>query len=93
VSEETGCIGDNDPIDVIEIGTKQLHTGSITPVKVLGVLALIDDGETDWKVIAINTNDSLSKHLHDIDDVRKQVPGCLKAIREYLRIYKVCTGR
>ena len=26
-------------------------------VKVLGVLAMIDDGETDWKVIAIDVKD------------------------------------
>jgi inorganic pyrophosphatase len=42
--------GDNDPIDVLEIGTRQLKAGEIVPVKVLGILALIDDSETDWKV-------------------------------------------
>lgn len=26
-------------------------------MKVLGTLALIDEGETDWKVIVINTED------------------------------------
>ena len=33
-----------------EIGSTALVPGSITPVKVLGVLAMIDDGELDWKV-------------------------------------------
>lgn len=38
-------------------------------VKVLGVLAMIDEGETDWKVIAINVedpeaNDLNSKHFN-----------------------------
>lgn len=45
--------GDNDPIDALEIGTRQIRTGEIVPVKVLGILALIDDKETDWKVIII----------------------------------------
>lgn len=31
--------------------------GEIIKVKVLGVLALIDEGETDWKVIVINVED------------------------------------
>lgn len=31
--------------------------GQVIQVKVLGVLALIDEGETDWKVIAINMED------------------------------------
>ena len=28
--------------------------GTITPVKILGILGLIDSGETDWKVIVIS---------------------------------------
>lgn len=31
--------------------------GEVIKVKVLGTLALIDEGETDWKVIVINTED------------------------------------
>lgn len=31
--------------------------GEIIRVKVLGTLALIDEGETDWKVIVINVED------------------------------------
>lgn len=42
--------------------------GDVIRVKVLGVLAMIDEGETDWKVIAINVedpeaNDFNSKHV------------------------------
>ena len=33
-------------------------------VKVLGILAMIDEGETDWKVIAIDVNDPLAKELN-----------------------------
>ena len=52
VSKDTGYPGDNDPLDVCEIGLRQVQTGEIRPVKVLGVLAMIDDDETDWKVVA-----------------------------------------
>ena len=38
--------GDNDPLDVVEIGTTQLTPGAVVKVKVLGVFAMIDDGET-----------------------------------------------
>ena len=47
---DTGAIGDNDPIDAMEIGTQIRPVGSVIAVKVLGCLAMIDDGETDWKV-------------------------------------------
>lgn len=52
---ELKCFGDNDPIDVVEIGSKALAMGTVTEVKPLGVLAMIDDGELDWKV-RINTH-------------------------------------
>jgi inorganic pyrophosphatase len=47
------CFGDNDPIDVVEIGSKALAMGTVVEVKPLGVIAMIDDGELDWKVIYI----------------------------------------
>jgi inorganic pyrophosphatase len=47
---ELKCFGDNDPIDVVEIGSKALAMGTVAEVKPLGVLAMIDDGELDWKV-------------------------------------------
>jgi inorganic pyrophosphatase len=53
IHPNTGRPGDNDPIDVIEIGTRQMKVGEVAAVKVLGILALIDDDETDWKVLAI----------------------------------------
>ncbi|KAL3757155.1 hypothetical protein ACHAWU_004587 [Discostella pseudostelligera] len=82
---ELKCFGDNDPIDVVEIGSKALAMGTVTEVKPLGVLAMIDDGELDWKVIAIATDDELAKEYNDIDDV----PAAVKdGIREWFRWYK-----
>ena len=43
-------------------------------VKVLGILAMIDDGELDWKVIAINSDDALAADLNDISDVESKLP-------------------
>lgn len=33
-------------------------------MKVLGILAMIDEGETDWKVIAINVEDPEAKDFN-----------------------------
>ncbi|RMC13975.1 hypothetical protein DUI87_09059 [Hirundo rustica rustica] len=60
----TGCCGDNDPIDVCEIGSKIRSSGEIVQVKVLGVLALVDEGETDWKIIAISADDPEAQKIH-----------------------------
>eukprot|EP01083_Nonionella_stella_P143578 446536_1 len=89
---DTGYPGDNDPIDCLEIGRRKMKTGEVSPVRVLGLLALIDSGETDYKIIAISINDPLSSLLKDIHDVEKHLPGAIDAIREYLRLYKCWTG-
>lgn len=38
--------------------------GQVIQVKVLGILAMIDEGEMDWKVIAINADDPEAKKLN-----------------------------
>ncbi|VDD79099.1 unnamed protein product [Mesocestoides corti] len=93
VDANTQAKGDNDPIDVCEIGNKIFPSGSVIQVKVLGILAMIDEGETDWKVIAINIQDPLAEKLNDIGDVEKLMPGFLDATREWFRNYKVPTGK
>jgi len=75
LNPDVNCKGDNDPVDVVEIGSKALPTGTVTKVKVLGILAMIDDGELDWKVIAIDAADPLASSLNDIVDVEKNCPG------------------
>jgi inorganic pyrophosphatase len=84
----TGCFGDGDPLDVVEIGSATLEMGSITAVKPLGALAMIDDGELDWKLLAINPADPLAAELNDIADVEKKCPGVVSGVREWFRWYK-----
>jgi len=92
-SSDTGYIGDNDPIDAMEIGYKMLRTGSVSKVKILGCLAMIDDGETDWKVICIAADDPLASQLNDIGDVERLLPGYVSTMREWLRLYKTVDGK
>lgn len=89
----TKAKGDNDPIDVCEIGSKTLPRGSVVPVKVLGVMALIDDGETDWKLIVIKADDPMAAELNDIKDVDTHMPGLLKATHKWFKIYKIPDGK
>ncbi|QLQ81822.1 hypothetical protein HG537_0G00760 [Torulaspora globosa] len=88
-----GLKGDNDPLDCCEIGSKILTTGTIQRVKILGSLALIDDGELDWKVIAISVDDPLANEIHNLDDVERKLPGILDATREWFRNYKIPAGK
>jgi inorganic pyrophosphatase len=73
---ELGFFGDDDPIDVVEIGSSALASGSVKEVKALGVLAMIDDGELD---------DPLAAEYNDISDVPASIQD---GIREWFRWYK-----
>jgi inorganic pyrophosphatase len=85
--------GDNDPVDVVEIGSTKLEMGSVTPVKPLGVYAMIDEGELDWKVICISTSDPKASDINDVADVEKHMPGELEKIRVWFRDYKTPDGK
>eukprot|EP01089_Gocevia_fonbrunei_P006901 TRINITY_DN17913_c0_g1_i1.p1 TRINITY_DN17913_c0_g1~~TRINITY_DN17913_c0_g1_i1.p1 ORF type:complete len:193 (+),score=55.67 TRINITY_DN17913_c0_g1_i1:321-899(+) len=87
--------GDNDPLDIIEIGSAVAQTGNIKQVQVLGVLAMIDEGETDWKIVGIDVEDPLYKDgkLNDIEDVEKVKPGYLQETMEWFRDYKTVVGK
>lgn len=90
---ETHTHGDNDPLDACEIGEQVAYCGQVKQVKVLGVMLLLDEGETDWKIIVIDVNDPLAFKLNDIDDVQTHLPGLLEATVEWFRLYKVPDGK
>ena len=86
-----GAFGDNDPLDVVEIGAASLAMGSITPVKPLGVLSMIDDGELDWKLIAIAASDAHANEINDVGDIEKFYPGA-RAVPRVARAAHVHTA-
>jgi inorganic pyrophosphatase len=62
---QASCIlGDNDPVDACDISSIQHHTGDVIVAKVLGTYAMIDEGETDWKILVIDVNDPLAEHIN-----------------------------
>nr|XP_032825065.1 inorganic pyrophosphatase-like [Petromyzon marinus] len=90
---DTGCCGDNDPVDVCDIGLRVCNRGEVVSVKALGVLALIDEGETDWKVIVINADDPEFNNINSLADVERLRPGYLDATRNWFRVYKIPEGK
>jgi len=88
-----GVAGDNDPVDVVEIGSAAGKMGGVYKVKPVGVFAMIDDGELDWKVIAISTEDPKADLVSDVEDVEKHFPGELEKIRVWFRDYKMPDGK
>ena len=48
-------------------------------------MALLDEGETDWKVIVVDVQDPLASKLNDIEDVERHLPGLIRATNEWFR--------
>ena len=90
---ETGCNGDNDPIDVCEVGERLAAVGEVYDVKLIGILAMIDDGETDWKVVAIRADDPLAERINSLDDAERHLPGKIAQITDWFRTYKMPDGK
>jgi inorganic pyrophosphatase len=68
---ECDAFGDNDPVDVVEVGSATCEMGGVYPVKAVGAYAMIDEGELDWKVICIRADDPKASQINDIEDVEK----------------------
>jgi inorganic pyrophosphatase len=62
-------------------------------VKILGILGMLDDDETDWKLVAIDVTDKLAKKLNNIEDVEEEMPGYLDDTRKWFRNYKRPEGK
>jgi inorganic pyrophosphatase len=93
----TGLLGDGDPVDVCDISTGlPAHPGRAYRVKVIGALAMIDGGETDWKILAVRADDPLAARVDDVADALKTPAAVLRLadeVREWFRLYKVPEGK
>lgn len=54
---------------------------------------MIDEGETDWKIVVIDMENPAAEQLNDISQVERQMPGYLGTMKEWFRVYKVPDGK
>ena len=65
--------GDNDPLDVVDIGAQVATVGEVYQVRVLGALGMVDDGEMDWKIVVVRKGDDLDGTV----DGTERAAGCV----------------
>lgn len=85
LDKHTKLYGDNDPVDAFDISKIPAKVGDINKVKVLGAIAMIDNNETDWKLIVINIKDKISAKYDDIKDISSET---MDIIYDFLLNYK-----
>lgn len=79
--------GDGDPVDVL-ILTSHLETGTIIPVKPVGLLKMIDNNELDYKVIAVpvDTKDNVLG-IDTYTDFKKKYPSIVNILTNWFAHY------
>jgi len=81
---------DNDPLDVIVLTTYALTPGILVAVRPVAVIDMIDDGESDYKIIGVPTEDKRWEDVQDLKDLNKHN---LKEFQHFLETYKVLKGK
>lgn len=81
---------DGDPLDVIVLTTFPLNPGILVSVRPVAVIDMVDDGESDYKIIAVPTEDKRWDDVQDLGDLNKHM---LKEFQHFLETYKALKGK
>ena len=76
---------DGDPLDVVVLTTYPLAPGILVKVRPVGIVNMIDDGDSDAKIIAVPESDPRWDHVQDLTDVNSHT---IKEIEHFFLTYK-----
>ena len=76
---------DNDPLDVILLTTYPLLPGVLVHARPVAIMNMIDNGESDDKIIAVPVDDPRFETVQDLDEIN---PHTLKEIEHFYSTYK-----
>jgi len=83
-----GARGDGDPVDAVELSASPLPLGAVTRVRIVAALAMLDGGELDWKVVAIDASSPLAPAIVDVPSLEAALPGELDRVISWFSTYK-----
>jgi len=81
---------DGDALDVIVLTTFPLNPGILVPVRPVAVLDMIDDGESDVKIVAVPADDKRWDDIKELNDLNKHN---LKEYEHFFQTYKTLKGK
>lgn len=76
---------DGDPLDVVVLTTYPLIPGVLVKVRPVAIVNMIDDGDSDAKIIAVPDKDPRWDDVQDLADVNKHT---IKEIEHFFLTYK-----
>ncbi len=76
---------DGDPLDVVVLTTYPLAPGVLVKVRPVAIINMIDDGESDAKIVGVPVGDPRWEHVTDLSDVNKHT---MREIEHFFLTYK-----
>ena len=76
---------DGDPLDVVLLTTHPLVPGLLLTARPVAVFDMIDDGESDAKILAVPVKDPRFNDIKDLSDVN---PHTIEEIKHFFETYK-----
>lgn len=81
---------DGDPMDILVVMEQPTFPGCVIETRVIGVMKMIDGGESDDKILGVPVNDPKFKDVHDVSDMPKPF---LDEISHFFTEYKRLEGK
>jgi inorganic pyrophosphatase len=78
--------GDGDPVDVFVLGPA-IARETIVSVRVVGIIHMLDDNESDSKMLAVNLNNPVFD-VNALEMLEEKYPGTIEIIKLWLLNYK-----
>jgi inorganic pyrophosphatase len=81
---------DGDPLDVVVLTTYPLAPGILVKVRPIAIFNMIDDGDSDAKIIAVPEKDPRFDDIKDLSDINKHT---IKEINHFFTTYKIIQNK
>lgn len=82
---ENTLANDGDPLDILVISSEPTFPGCVVPARIIGYLAVIDNGFEDYKVISVVDVDPRYKEVKTLSDLSEFT---LQEIKNFFQNYK-----
>lgn len=89
---QTHC-DDGDPLDAIVFGGDPLFPGCVVEARPIGLLKMVDNGENDYKILAVQAKNPRFDNIKDIKDIKAIHEHSLKEIAHFFSAYKELEGK
>jgi inorganic pyrophosphatase len=81
---------DGDAIDVLLFSSFPIHPGVLVPSRIIGVMRMIDGGESDDKLLCVPVEDRRFEDVQDVGDLNKHT---VKEVQHFFETIKQLKGK